>query len=378
MSMNIAVIGLGGTGSAALRFLAAAGHKVTGYERFEIGHRRGSSHGNSRIIRYAYPDPLYTNLMTSAFPLWEDLCEKTGRDLMVKCGGVTFAPDGHPELDATIAALSSAGVAHTVMPSGDAMQRFPAFRFTDDEVVVFHADAGFLRSGEIVETQVALARDAGAEIKAGVEVVDVRESQTDVLVRTACGDISFYDKVIVAGGAYLPMLFPEIGLPLTVTRQQVTYVGLEDAAKHHCAPERMPVWIDAATYWYGFPTDGRVDGVKVARHQMGAVVDPLVDNRAVRGSDDDVALRVAEKRIGGVSGQVVHSEVCLYTNTPNEDFIFDTVPAGNNVLLVSGCSGHGFKFTVLLGKAAARWATSSVFCHGLADDRFRLPGHLQL
>ena len=372
MSMNIAVIGLGGTGSAALRFLADAGHKVTGYERFEIGHRRGSSHGNSRIIRYAYPDPLYTNLMTAAFPLWEDLCEKTGRDLMVKCGGVTFAPDGHPELDATIAALSSAGVAHTVMPSGDAMQRFPAFRFSDDEVVVFHADAGFLRSGEIVEAQLALARDAGAEIKAGIEVVDVRESQTDVYVRTACGDISFYDKVIVAGGAYLPMLFPEIGLPLTVTRQQITYVGLEDAAKHHCSPERMPVWIDAATYWYGFPTDGRVDGVKVARHQMGDVVDPLKDDRAVRGSDDDVALRVAEERIGGVSGQVVHSEVCLYTNTPNEDFIFDTVPAGNNVLLVSGCSGHGFKFTVLLGKAAATWATSGVFCHGLADDRFRL------
>jgi monomeric sarcosine oxidase len=376
--MNIAVIGLGGTGSAALRFLADAGHKVTGYERFEIGHRRGSSHGNSRIIRYAYPDPLYTNLMTAAFPLWEDLCEKTGRDLMVKCGGVTFAPDGHPELDATIAALSSAGVAHTVMPSGDAMQRFPAFRFSNDEVVVFHADAGFLRSGEIVEAQVALARDAGAEIRAGVQVVDVRESQTDVYVRTACGDISFYDKVIVTGGAYLPMLFPEIGLPLTVTRQQVTYVGLEDAAKYHCAPDRMPVWIDAATYWYGFPTDGRVDGVKVARHQMGDVVDPLKDDRAVRGSDDDVALRVAEKRIGGVSGQVVHSEVCLYTNTPNEDFIFDTVPAGNNVLLVSGCSGHGFKFTVLLGKAAASWATSGVFCHGLADDRFRLPGHLQL
>jgi sarcosine oxidase len=368
--MDIAVIGLGGTGSAALRFLADAGHNVTGYERFEIGHRRGSSHGNSRIIRYAYPDPLFTNLMTSAFPLWEALCEKTGRDLMVKCGGVTFAPDGHPELVATIAALMSAGVAHTVMSSSDAMQRFPAFRFSDDEVVVFHADAGFLRSGEIVEAQVALARDAGAEVRTGVEVVDVRESQTDVYVRTACGDISFYDKVIVAGGAYLPMLFPEVGLPLTVTRQQVTYVGLEDAAKHRCAPDRMPVWIDASTYWYGFPMDGRLDGVKIARHQMGDAVNPVVDDRDVRGSDDHVALRVAEERIGGVSGQVVHSEVCLYTNTPNEDFIVDTAPGWGNVLLVSGCSGHGFKFTVLLGKVAAGWAVSGDL--DLGGERFRL------
>ena len=376
--MNIAVIGLGGTGSAALRFLAAAGHKVTGYERFEIGHKRGSSHGNSRIIRYAYPDPLYTNLMTAAFPLWEELCDKTGRDLLVKCGGITFAPGGHPELDATIAALSSAGVAHTVMSSADAIQRFPAFRFAADEMVVFHADAGFLRSGEIVEAQVALARDAGAEIRAGVEVVDIRASETDVLVRTACGDIRFYDKVIVAGGAYLPMLFPELALPLTVTRQQIAYVGLDASAKGDCSPERMPVWIDAATYWYGFPTDGRVDGLKVARHQMGDEVDPLVDDRAVRGVDDDAAVRVAEKRIGGTTGSVVHSEVCLYTNTPNEDFIFDTAPAWNNVLLVSGCSGHGFKFTVLLGKTAADWATSGEFCHGLADDRFRLPKCLQL
>ena len=370
--MNIAVIGLGGTGSAALRFLADAGHKVTGYERFEIGHKRGSSHGNSRIIRYAYPDPLYTNLMTAAFPLWEELCGKTGRDLLVKCGGITFAPGGHPELDATIAALSSAGVAHAVMSSADAMQRFPAFRFSDDEVVVFHGDAGFLRSGEIVEAQVALARDAGAEIRAGVEVVDVRASETDVLVRTACGDFSFYDKVIVAGGAYLPMLFPEVGLPLTVTRQQITYVGLDISAKGVCSRGRIPVWIEAATYWYGFHTDGRVDGVKVARHQMGDEVDPLMDDRSVRGSDDDAAVRVTEKRIGGTTGSVVHSEVCLYTNTPNEDFIFDTAPGGNNVLLVSGCSGHGFKFTVLLGKTAADWATSGEFRHGLADDRFRL------
>ncbi len=370
--MKIAVIGLGGSGSAVLRFLADAGHDVTGYERYEIGHRRGSSHGNSRIIRYAYSDPLYTNLMSSAFPLWEALCDETGRDLLVKCGGVTFAPDGHPELVATIAALSGAGVAHTVMPARDAMQRFPAFRFSDDEVVAFHADAGFLRSGEIVEAQVALARDAGAEIRAGVEVVDVRESETDVLVRTACGDFSFYDKVIVAGGAYLPMLFPEIGLPLTVTRQQITYVGLEGSARGVCSPERMPVWIDASTYWYGFPTDGRVDGVKVARHHPGVEVDPITDDRAVRGGDDDAAVRMAEKRIGGTLGNVIHSEVCLYTNTPNEDFIFDTAPAGRNVLLVSGCSGHGFKFTVLLGKAASDWATSGEFCHGLAGERFRL------
>ena len=371
--MKIAVIGLGGTGSAALRFLADAGHDVTGYERYEIGHRRGSSYGNSRIIRYAYSDPLYTNLMSSAFPLWEELCEKTGRDLLVKCGGITFAPGGHPELDATIAALSGAGVAHTVMPARDAMQSFPAFRFSDDEVVAFHADAGFLRCGEIVEAQVALARDAGAEIRTGVEVVDVTETHAGVAVRTACGDIGIYDKVIVAGGAYLPMLFPEIGLPLTVTRQQITYVGLDASAKGVCGPERMPVWIDASTYWYGFPIDGRVDGVKVARHQVGVEVDPLVDDRSVHGCDDDEALRVAEKRIGGTTGNVIHSEVCLYTNTPNEDFIFDTAPAGNNVLIVSGCSGHGFKFTVLLGKAASNWAASGAYCDGLADARFRLP-----
>jgi glycine/D-amino acid oxidase-like deaminating enzyme len=253
------------------------------------------------------------------------------------------------------------------------MQRFPAFRFAADEVVVFHGDAGFLRSGEIVEAQVALARDAGAEIRTGVEVVDVSETHAGVAVRTACGDFSFYDKVIVAGGAYLPMLFPEIGLPLMVTRQQVTYVELEASAKGVCRPERMPVWIDASTYWYGFPIDDRVDGLKIARHHLGDVVDPLIDERVARGSDDDEALRVAEKRIGGTTGNVIHSEVCLYTNTPNEDFIFDTAPAGNNVLIVSGCSGHGFKFTVLLGKAASDWAASGAYCDGLADARFRLP-----
>lgn len=370
--MNIAVIGLGGTGSAALRFLAAAGHTVTGYERFDIGHRRGSSHGNSRIIRYAYPDQLYAQLMTEAFPLWDALCAETQRDLLVKCGGITFAPGGHPELAATIAALTSAGVAHTVMSSSDAMQRFPAFRFAEDEVVVFHADAGFLRSGEIVEANVALASDAGASLRTAATVIDIREVSSRVVVTTACGDVRSYDKVIVAGGAYLPQLFPELGLPLTVTRQQVTYVGVDDSAKQHCVAERMPVWIDASTYWYGFPMDSRINGVKIARHQMGDVVDPLLDERSARGSDDDVALRVAEERIAGATLSVVHSEVCLYTNTPNEDFIVDTAPGMENVLLVSGCSGHGFKFTILLGKAAADWATSGVL--ELGGDRFRIMG----
>src|SRR5262245_33487648 len=107
--MKVAVIGLGGTGVAAARFLALAGHEVVGFEQGRIGHERGSSHGESRIIRYTYADPLYTNLMAEAYPLWDDLEREAGEILRVRCGGVFFGPAGHPELNAIEGSLRGAG-----------------------------------------------------------------------------------------------------------------------------------------------------------------------------------------------------------------------------------------------------------------------------
>src|SRR4051812_13515843 len=103
--MRIAVLGLGGVGTAAARFLAAAGHAVVGFEQFRLDHDRGSSYGGSRIIRKVYPDALYASLMEAAYPLWEELERESGETVLVRCGGFFFGPEGDPNMAATEGAL---------------------------------------------------------------------------------------------------------------------------------------------------------------------------------------------------------------------------------------------------------------------------------
>ena len=356
--MKIAVIGIGGTGSAALLALARQGHQVTGFERFEIGHNRGSSHGASRIIRYAYADALYSQMMQKALPMWEQLCQTTGLDLLVRSGGITFAASGNPVLVATEQALSATGVNHIIYDGRDAQKRFPMFKFDTKEQVIFHADAGFLRSSAIIHANTELAKDAGALVTSPVCITSIDTTGKRPLLTLDNGEQTLFDKVIVASGAYLDGLFPWLNLRLSVTRQQVTYAEVGAESYSTFAPTRMPVWIDAASNWYGIPRDSDTLGVKIARHHLGPITDPLFGSRNVSEADTTDAISVAEARLNGLTGMAVYSETCLYTNTKNEDFLIDTLPGTKDVLIVSGCSGHGFKFTILLGAIAAEWAAS--------------------
>lgn len=333
--MKIAVVGIGAVGSAACRFLAEAGHTVVGYERFTIGHGFGSSHGESRIIRYAYPDPYYTQLMGAAYPLWDALEEAAGEELFVRCGGLTFGPQDHPELASTQSALAVNGVPHEILSAEAMRERYPALVLQPDEAAIWQSDAGFLRAGAIVRAQARLAQRAGAELRENHPIDDLRE-------------LSGFDHVIVSAGAWTNRLFPESPLPLTVTRQQVTYLS--------GALVGYPVWIDAQTYWYGFPSDGRIAGVKLARHIPHEHFDPTQPERPTTDHDDALARAYAATRFPHLGPTVTAHASCLYTNTPDESFVFDH-PAPS-VTRVSACSGHGFKFSILMGKRAAETATN--------------------
>jgi sarcosine oxidase len=325
------VVGLGAVGSAACRFLAEAGIEVVGFERFEIGHDFGSSHGESRIIRYAYDDVDYTRLMGLAYPLWDELEEKSGEALLVRCGGLYFGPKGHPELEAVEMALKVNGVAHERLGAAALNERYPQIQLESHEDALWQADAGFLRAGSVVKASARLAREAGAELRENYPVEDLRE-------------LAGFDRVIVSAGAWAGRILPEA--PLTVTRQQVTYLSGN--------LENYPVWIDAATHWYGFPSDGRVPGVKLARHEPGEPFDPSREDRPTSEAEDKAAIAYAARRFPTLGPDVTFSASCLYTNTPDGDFLY--AQPDEKTLLVSACSGHGFKFSVLMGKLAADWA----------------------
>jgi monomeric sarcosine oxidase len=374
--VRVAVVGVGGVGSAAARFLAAAGHSVVAFERFRLGHTRGSSHGESRIIRYAYPDALYTRLAAAAYPLWSALEAEAGEELLVPCGGLTFGPAAHPDLAATERALAGAGRAFETLAPEAVRERFPALRLRAGEAAVYQADGGFLRATRCVLANARLARRHGAVIEEEVVVREVVARGREVVVRAEPGGERAFDRAVVTAGPWVGALLARLGLPLSVTRQRVAYLrvagaggvgplaGTASAARPPAAaerfrPERFPVWIDVASLYYGVPSDGRIEGVKVGAHRLGEVVDPDVPPRPLAAGDVADIVAYAVERFDGLTGDVVRAEPCLYTNAPNEDFILDRPPDAPNVWLVSGCSGHGFKFTVLLGKVAAELAAGA-------------------
>lgn len=332
--MKVAVVGLGAVGSAACRFLAEAGHTVVGFERFTIGHGMGSSHGESRIIRYAYPEVHYTQLMGQAYPLWDALEQAAGEELFVRCGGLFFAPKNHPELTQMQQALAVNGVAHELLSAAEVAERYPALVLAEDEQALWQSDAGFLRAGAVVRAQARLAQAAGAELRENTVIESLDE-------------LAAFDHVIVCAGAWTNTLFPESPLPLTVTRQQVTYLSGELAD--------YPVWIDAESYWYGFPSDGRIAGVKLARHIPQVPFAPDQPDRPTLTSDDDAARAYAATRFPSLGPEVTYHASCLYTNTPDESFVFDHPRP--KTTRVSACSGHGFKFSILMGRLAADSAT---------------------
>jgi monomeric sarcosine oxidase len=367
--MRIAVIGVGGTGSAALRHLAKAGHSVTGFEQFVVGHDRGSSHGESRIIRYTYPDLLYTQMMGDAYPLWAELEEEAEESLFVRCGGVYFGKDTDKNVHITEQSLREVGLPYDRLNAKEAEDRFSAFRFAEDEVILYQPESGFLRASRVVRANARLALEAGATLRENSTVATIRQVGAEVIIQTADGAEEAFDRAIVTAGAWVSTLFPQLRMPLVVTRQQVIYltVGQNEA---YFQQGSLPVWIDSTTNFYGFPDDGILSGAKIASHNHGNAVDPNAVRREVDASYYESVCAYASTRMPDLTTEVTYRSVCLYTNTPDEDFILDTVPDMPHILLVSACSGHGFKFTALMGKIAAELATGGGYAHSLA--RFAL------
>lgn len=366
--MKIAVIGIGGTGSAALRFLAQSGHEATGYEQFEVGHSFGSSHGHSRIIRYTYPDNLYTAMMADAYPLWASLEQESETNLFERCGGVYFGPRDDVRVQSTEAALIENGLPYEKLDATATRERAPALRLLPNEIALFQSESGFLRSTQCVLANARLALTHGATLHENIVVRHIEACGAQVLVRTEDSE-EVFDRVIVTAGAWMQGLFADLHLPLRVTRQEIVYLHIAQHPKYF-EPGMLPVWIDAGAGYYGFPNDGQIEGVKFAAHTLGEETEPATARRERDETVIQRAVAYAAMRLPDLSSTVTHSQVCLYTNTPDEDFIIDRAPDAPNVWLVSGCSGHGFKFTALLGHIAATLATDGSYGRDLS--RFSL------
>lgn len=371
--MKVAVIGAGVVGALAAWNLARRGHEVVVLEQFQIDHDRGSSYGDSRIVRRVYADPFYTELMAEGYELWDELqSQAPDTELFCRAGGLFFGPADHPDVRSAKDALANAGVAHEVLDPAETRRRFPAVRLEDNEIALFEHGMGYARASNVVRTAARLAREAGATIREQVTVKSIEPGSagTDVRILTLAGEEIEAERLLVAAGPWSGPLLGKLGvmLPLTVTRQ--AYLHLQPA-RHPESFEagRFPVWIDAKTLYYGFPRLGDVPGVKIASHIIGQATTPQAVDREVHPDDREGTITYAATRFPDLSAEVAYEKVCLYTMTPDEDFVIDTVPSVPGAHFIAGLSGHGFKFGPLLGKIAADLVTGTPVRYDLS--RFR-------
>jgi sarcosine oxidase len=357
-NVDVAVVGLGLAGSAAAWAVSRRGHRVAAFEAYGRRHRRGGSHGRARIFRHAYLDELYVELAVHAGRLWDRLAAEAGETLLVRTGGIDHGATREPVRMAEL--LRGHGVPAELLDADEAARRWPGVRF--DGPVVYDPRAGVLDPEAAMAAATRLAAAAGAHIAYDTPVHALEPDRTGVQIRTDGGMWHARTVVVAAGGWTAPLLTGLVPLPaLTVTQQQVFFFSPGEPGQAwptlvHDAAEAM---------MYGLP-EGPL--IKIGEHEPGTrttadgrdfVVDPAARDRAVS---------YVRRWLPGL-GPVPRSEAtCLYTSTADEDFVLDR---SGPFVICSACSGHGAKFTPLIGELVADLVEGRP-----ATPRFALPGGL--
>jgi sarcosine oxidase len=367
---DVAVIGLGAMGSAALSALARRGARAVGIERFTPGHDQGSSHGETRVIRLGYMEhPSYVPLLRRTYELWRELEATSGRKLLHITGIAEIGPPDGTVVPGTILASRTHGLPHEMLDAAALMQRYPAFRIPRGYVGVVQPDGGFVTPEPAIEAQVTLARSAGAKVLTATKVDSIARRENGVRLAVGQDGIEA-DKVIVSAGAWVKQLLPDLPVQLRVTRQVLAWFQPVDASPF--APGRFPVFLleNRHGVHYGFPPHG-AGTVKIAKHHHAdEAVEPDGYDRTVSPADEAMIRAAVADHIPSANGRLVAARTCLYTVTPDGDFIIDCMPEAPNVIVASPCSGHGFKFSPVIGEILADLALTGTTSHDIS--RFRL------
>ncbi len=368
---DVAVVGLGAMGSAALYHLAGRGQRVIGIERETPAHLGGSSHGESRIIRLAYFEhPSYVPLLHRAYENWRALERASGTALMTITGIIEAGIPGSQVVQGSLQASRLHNLPHDVLTARQMMDRFPALSLPADWEGVYQPDAGFLLPEKATQTHIAGAKAAGAEVRLHTVVSDVAPTAGGVRLTLADGTVIEAGSAVVSAGAWIGELLPELRPNLRLTRQVLGWFAPKKPEM--VGPDRLPVFFleSADEMIYGFP-DFAGTGVKIGSHLAGRELAAAGDAR--QDGDDADGQRLAsflERYMPAAAGPLRDLKTCIYTRTPDEDFILDLHPDHRRIVIASPCSGHGFKFASVIGEVLADLATTGETPHDIG--RFAL------
>lgn len=347
---DVIVVGLGALGSAAAYWASTRrGTRVLGLERFELGHPNGASADHSRIIRLSYHRPDYVRLAKRAYESWSIVEAEADERIVTITGGLDLWPadPAIPMADYTDS-LSAEGVPFELIDAAEIRRRWPAWHLTDDVIGMFQAQGGIADPYRGNVAHRGLALDQGAWLLAETPVDAIREVAGAYEV-DAGGTTFTAGRVILAADAWTNELLAHFDrrLPLTVTQEQVTYLAAPDPTLF--APDRFPVWIwmDDPSF-YGFPVYGEA-GPKVAQDAGGRAVSP--DTRSFV-PDPAITTRVrafVDDHLPDAGRKEIHTKTCLYTLTPERDFVIDRLPEAPGVVVGLGAA-HGFKYASVIGR----------------------------
>ena len=351
---DVIIVGLGGMGSAAAAHLAARGKRLLGLDQFTPPHDKGSSHGKNRVVRQAYyEDPSYVPLLLRAYELWDDL------GLLTRTGGLMI---GSPDSAVVAGSLRSArqhNLPHELLDAGQIRQRFPQFTPSDETVALFEKNAGFVRPEAAVQAHLDRAARLGATLRFDEKVAGFDGAK----VTTTRGTYEA-EQFVITAGAWIKDF---VKLPVTVERQvQFWFEPTGDIGE-------LPIWIwetEDGRHPYGLPAmDGAVK-VALHDHDPSRACTPDSIDRTVRNEEVEAMRACLRERIPSLPGRLIEAKTCLYTSTADGHFILDR--QSENVLIVSACSGHGFKFCPVIGEIVADLVTRGRT--GYDIDLFRLTG----
>jgi sarcosine oxidase len=359
-SYDVVIVGLGAMGSAAAYHLARRGRRVLGLDRFSPPHQMGSSHGQTRIIREAYFEhPAYVPMVQRAYVLWDELARAANAPLLRQTGGLMIgAPDSVVFTGAKLSA-DTHHLPHEVLNADDIRRRYPAFRPDDDMGAVFEPRAGILFPERCIASHLALAASQGANLRGEEPVLRWKAADSGVEITTARGTYRASQMIITAGG-WAKELLGELRPPLNSERQTLFWFEPQSAPRLFY-PERCPIHLwqigsgAKPKHFYGMPDLG--EGVKVAGHHDGASVSPDSVSREVAPEEVEAMRGLLRRYLPLADGRLRSASVCLYTNTPDEHFWIDRHSGHPQVIIASPCSGHGFKFSSVIGEILADMAT---------------------
>jgi len=349
------VVGCGIMGASVSYNLAKRGLQVLNLERFGVNHRYGSSHGKTRIIRLAYyEDPRYVPLLRRAFKSWKEVEAKSGKRLLQITGGLMIGRENWELVQGVLKSAKVHGLPCEILSPAKVRERFPAFTLGEGYTAVFEPNAGVLFAEDCVRAMVGLGSEAGCEFRFSEKVTGWRSGPEGVEVRTPNG-IQVAGKVLFCAGAWNGELLQGV-VPLQCERQVPLWFssGGQDAF----SPPNMPVFImeeEKGVFYYGTPDVGH--GVKVARTHGGEVSGPDDVRREVTEQDIAPVREFISRHMTKLDGTPIASTTCMYSNTPDLNFAVGAHPTDPRVVLMSACSGHGFKFASVLGEIAADLAT---------------------